>query len=101
MDGEALKIMQMMMKIVLLFLFLLEKYYPKEGKFKYFFSKDYGPSFSVFGLEGNLFEKSSLNIHKKEDANAFFTGFTSDYEINGGEKEFKVEELEVFQIISH
>ena len=75
-------------------------YYPKEGKFKYFFSRDYGPSFSVFGLEGNLFEKSSLNIHTKEDANAFFTGFTSDYEINGGEKEFQVKELEVFQIIS-
>ena len=75
-------------------------YYPREGKFKYYFSKDYGPSFAVFGLENNLFEKSSLNIHTKEEANAFFTGFTSDYEINGGEKVFQVEELEVFQIIS-
>ena len=75
-------------------------YYPRERKFKYYFSKDYGPSFSVFGLENNLFEKSSLNIDIKEEANSFFIGFTSDYEINGGEKEFQVEELEVFQIIS-
>ena len=75
-------------------------YYPKEGKFKYFFGKDYGPDFALFGLENNLFEKSSLNIHTKEDANVFFTSFTSDYEINGGEKEFQVEELEVFQVLT-
>ena len=57
-----------------------------------------GPNFSVFGLKGNLFNKSSLNIRTKEIANTDFSGFTSDYELTGGENEFRVKELEVFQI---
>jgi hypothetical protein len=39
-----------------------------------------------------------LNIKTKESANSCFSGFTSDYELTGGEKEFQVKELEVFQI---
>ena len=76
-------------------------YYPIEGKIKYYFNKDYGPNFSVFGIEKNLFEKSSLNIHTAKDANCFFSGFTVDYELTGGKKEFQVEELEVFRIICY
>ena len=75
-------------------------YYPEERKYQYFFSKDYGPCFAVFGLEDNLFKKISFDIHTKEYDNTFFSGFTSDYEINGGEKEFQVEELEVFQVLT-
>ena len=74
-------------------------YFPIKGKIKYYFNKDYGPNFSVFGIEKNLIEKSSLNIHTAKDANCFFSGFTVDYELTGGKKEFQVEELEVFRII--
>ena len=64
-----------------------------------FFNSGYGPNFSEFGLNNNLFEKSSLNLQLKDSANEYFTLFTSDYEINGGKKEFQAEELEVFRII--
>ena len=76
-------------------------YYPIKGKIKYYFNKDYGPNFSVFGIEKKLNEKSSLNIHIAKDANCFFSGFTVDYELTGGKKEFQVEELEVFRIICY
>ena len=77
---------------------LMKIYNPIKGKDKYFFSSFCGPNFTVFGLKYNLFEKGSFNILKKEDANNRFSGFTSDYELTGGEKEFQVKELEVFQI---
>ena len=74
-------------------------YNPVKGNQKYFFYKDFGPNFSEFGLQYDLFKKSSLNISKKDEANERFTYFEKDYEINGGEKEFQTEELEVFKII--
>ena len=77
---------------------LMKIYNPIKGEDKYFFSSTNGPNFSVFGLKGNLFNKSSLNIQTKEGANNRFSGFTSDYELTGGEDEFQVKELEVFQI---
>ena len=75
-------------------------YYPVKGNIKYYFYKDYGPNFSVFGIENNLFEKTSINTQTAKHANCFFSGFTTDYELNGGEKEFQVKELEIFEIIS-
>ena len=54
--------------------------------------------FYEFGIKYNLFEKSWLNILKKDEANKYFSGFSTDYEINGGEREFQIAELEVFQI---
>ena len=78
---------------------LMKIYNPIKGKFKYNFSSSYGPNFSVFGLKLNLFTKSSsCNIRTKKDANNYFSVFTSDYELTGGEREFQVKELEVFQI---
>ena len=74
-------------------------YNPVKGKVKYSFHKICGPNFAVFGLENDLFNKTSHNILKKDDANTMFTYFETDYEINGGEKEFQAEELEVFKII--
>ena len=74
-------------------------YNPVKGKDKYYFDKDCGPNFAEFGLEDDLFKKSSSNILKKDNANIDFTYFEKDYEINGGEKEFQAEELEVFKII--
>lgn len=79
---------------------LMKIYYPKKGKIKYYFNKGYGPTFSEFGLENNLFEKSALNIHTKNDSNCFFSGFIYDYEITGCQKDFQAEEIEVFQVIS-
>ena len=77
---------------------LMKIYNPIKGQNKYFFRSDFGPNFPEFGLEDNLFKKSLLKIQKKEGANNYFSGFTSDYELTGGEKEFQVKELEVFQI---
>ena len=54
---------------------------------------------ALFGLNDNLFEKSTWNMQTKEVANKYFKHFESDYEINGGELEFQIVELEVFQII--
>ena len=77
---------------------LMKIYNSIKGKDKYQFNSTCGPNFSVFGLQYNLFNKSSLNIQTKESANSCFSGFTSDYELTGGEREFQVKELEVFQI---
>jgi len=78
----------------------LQKIYnPVKGEMKYLFDKTCGPNFVEFGLEYDLFNKSKLNILKKERANLYFTYFNSDYEINGGEREFQTEEIEVFKII--
>ena len=74
-------------------------YNPVKGKEKYFFHDYCGPDFSVFGLAYDLFNKTSWNTCKKDDANERFTYFEKDYEINGGEPEFQTEELEVFKII--
>lgn len=77
----------------------LNKYYnPIIGSDKYQFNSGCGPNFSVFGLKGNLFNESSLNIQRKDDAIKYFSGFINDYELTGGEKNFQVKELEVFQI---
>ena len=76
-------------------------YNPVKGKDKYYLNQYFGPNFSEFGLGGNLFNKSSLNLQKRDTANEYFTMFNSDYEINGGENEFQAEEIEVFQIISN
>ena len=76
-------------------------YNPIKGKDKYYLGKCYGPDFSEFGLFLNLFDKSSTNLLTRDSANKYFTMFNSDYEINGGEKEFQAEEIEVFQIISN
>ena len=73
-------------------------YNPIKGKNKYFFYKGFGPNFAEFGTEDNLFQNTSLNVNDKRKANEYFSGFTSDYEINGGKQQFKAVEIEVLQI---
>ena len=83
------------------FLFLINQkkiYNPVKNQNKYCFGENL--VFSEFGIKNDIFEKSCLNIFKKDRANSFFTNFETDYEITGGESEFIVKELEVFQIIS-
>ena len=83
-----------------IFSIVLKKIYnPIKGEDKYSFNKTCGPNFSEFGLRFDLFKKSDLNIQKKEQANKYFNYFDKDYEINGGEKGFQAEEVEVFKII--
>ena len=74
-------------------------YNPVKGETKYYFDKTCGPIFSEFGLQFDLFKNSTLNLFTKETANLYFKYFDRDYEINGGEKEFQAEEVEVFKII--
>ncbi len=73
-------------------------YNQNKNKGGYYFDTTCGPNFSEFGLQFNLFRDSSLNLYNKDKANEYFSHFTSDYEINGGESKFKAEEVEVFQI---
>ena len=74
-------------------------YNPIKGKEKYYFGEGYGPNFYAFWPRKDMFATSGNNVLTKNDANQYFAGFTSDYELNGGEKDFTTQELEVFQII--
>ena len=62
-------------------------------------STDGRPSFGsnkyVFLLQNNFLNTTSNYVEKITD----YTGENNDYEINGGKQSFKVDELEVFQII--
>ena len=46
-----------------------------------------------------MFATSGNYVLDKNDANQYFSGFNSDYELNGGVREFTTQELEVFQLI--
>lgn len=74
-------------------------YNPIKGKEKYYFGEDYGPNFYSFWPKKDMFATSGNYVHKKDIANQYFSGFLSDYELNGGEQYFITQELEVFQII--
>ena len=73
-------------------------YNPVKDARKYYFRANHGPTFSVFGLKNNLFDSSKLNLKTKDKANERFTEFNEDYELTGGENEFKAKEIEVFKI---
>ena len=70
-------------------------YEPIKYRDKYQFIGKCGPNFTEFGLKNNLFGESSLNIHRLSEVSCF-SGFTKDYEINGGNNSFTIEDLEVF-----
>ena len=74
-------------------------YNPVYGKEKYFCGGIYGPTFSGFYLYNNLFSESGNIVSNKKEANEYFSGFSSEYELNGGERNFITQELEVFQIV--
>ena len=64
-----------------------------------FCSKRYGPTFceNIFSINTNMLTKGGYCSKKK---NSCFVGQNKDYEISGGEKKFKVKELEVFEIVT-
>ena len=77
----------------------MKVYNPVYGKYKYYWGKNSGPMFSSFFLHENMFSESGNYIDSKNTANKFFSGFGSDYELNGGERNFIIQEIEVFQIV--
>ena len=70
-----------------------------KGMEKYYFGINYGPNFWSFQPKKDIFATSGNHVQLKDEANQYFSGFTSDYELNGGEKDFITQELQVFQII--
>ena len=70
-----------------------------KDKYKYYFGKLFGPNFYSFWPRQDMFATSGNNVLDKNTANQYFSGFNSDYELNGGVKDFKTQELEVFQLM--
>ena len=64
-----------------------------------FCSKDYGPTFSnnIFCVYDNFLSKGG---YCDKNEKSCFDGQEKDYEISGGNKYFKIKELEVFEIIN-
>ena len=62
-------------------------------------NNNYGPSFQYCIYLRNDFSKNENYTYDKNNANRLYSGFNRDYELNGGEKNFSVAEIEVFQII--
>ena len=50
-----------------------------------------------FGLTGNILS-DNYNCSGKDSMNQYFEGFTEDYELTCGEKNFTVKKFEVFQL---
>ncbi len=61
--------------------------------------KNNGPTFYGCFYLRNDFSKNENGTCLKNNANYSYSGFNRDYELNDGEKNFSVTEVEVFQII--
>ena len=68
-----------------------------KGKVAIKCNKNYGPVFlnDIFGFRKYNLKNGECYMIKA----CYFTGCKKDFEINGGEKELKVEEIEIFQLI--
>ena len=62
-------------------------------------SRRYGPTFAdnIFSINNKMLTKGG--ICSKKDKSCFL-GQNKDYEISGGEKKFKIKEVEVFEIVT-
>ena len=63
-------------------------------------NNNFGPSFYGCIYLKNKFKNNENYTFEKNCSNQFFSGFIHDYELNGGEKNFSLNEVEVFQIIT-
>ena len=70
-----------------------------KGNDAIYHDNNYGPSFKYCIYLRNDFSKNENYTFDKNNANHHYSGFNRDYELNGGEKNFSVAEIEVFQII--
>ena len=50
-----------------------------------------------FSLSGNILS-TSYSCPNKDSMNQYFEGFTENYELNGGERDFHVKKFEVYQL---
>jgi CRISPR/Cas system CSM-associated protein Csm2 small subunit len=86
------------------FLFSYQKkkiYKAKKDKIHIYDGKNYGPCFrgsnyNIINIQSNMFEDQSNTCKASE---SFFEGITSDYELNNGEQNFYISEMECFQLI--
>ena len=64
-----------------------------------FCSRSYGPTFSenIFAIYDKMLTKGGFCSKKEKSC---FTGQNKDYEISGNNKTFKIEEVEVYEVIS-
>ena len=69
----------------------------KEGKLAVKFDDTYFINTISFSLSGNIFKDKFL-CPNKETMNQNFEGFTEEFELNCGEKEFYIKKLEVYQL---
>ena len=65
-----------------------------------FCSRRCGPTFceNIFSINNNMLTKGGYCSKKN---NSSFVGQNKDYEISGGEKKFKIKEVEVFEIVTN
>ena len=85
------------------FLFSYQKkkiYKAKKDKVHIYDGKNYGPCFrgsnyNIINIQSNMFEKYANTCKASE---SFFEGITSDYELNNGEQNFYINEMECFQL---
>lgn len=75
-----------------------EKVYKiKQDKEAVKFDDTYFINTASFSLTGNIF-KNKILCPNKDSMNQYFEGFTEEFELNCGEKEFYIKKLEVYQL---
>ena len=62
-------------------------------------NNNYGPSFDCCIYLEKDFSNNQNYTYDKNTANAYFSGFNRDYELNDGERNFSLAEIEVFQVL--
>ena len=70
-----------------------------QGKEAILHNNDYGPSFCGCIQIKKDFSNNENYTYDKNSANQYFSGFNSDYELNDGERNFSLAEIEVFQVL--
>ena len=83
------------------FLFSIDKqkiYNPKKEKYHLYCSENEGPCFYAFSIENNFLKEGGFcdTIDKCN-----YDSFVEDYELNDGKPKFKIEHLEIYQILFH
>ena len=70
-----------------------------EGTQAILHNNNYGPSFSCCIYLRTDFSNNENYTCDKKSANQYFQGFNRDYELNDGEQNFSLAEIEVFRVI--